>query len=109
MEKSSKTYGPEINQTSYMKHLIIALFISPLIISCGSSASGSDLSKEVCDCYRKANGLPATDPNRSKEQDACIQKQAEAWKKVKDDKEESDKFNQAIADCSRGIINESVQ
>ena len=92
-----------------MKYIIIALFISPLLLSCGGSASGSNLSKEVCDCYKKANGLPASDPNRTKEQDACIQKQAEAWKKVKDNKEESDKFNQEIAACSRGIINESVK
>jgi hypothetical protein len=95
--------------TNYMKQLIIALLASPLLISCGGSASGTDLSKEVCECYKKANGLPATDPNRTKEQDACIQKQGEAWKKVKDDKDEADKFNQAIADCSRGIIEESTR
>ncbi len=92
-----------------MKYILLLFLVGPVLFSCGKKASGTDLSKEVCDCYKRANGLPATDPNRTREQDACIQKQAEAWKKVKDDKEESDKFNQAIADCSRGMIEGSVQ
>lgn len=91
-----------------MKYAFFLFLISLALFSCGGKASGTDLSKEVCDCYKRANGLPATDPNRSREQDACIQKQAEAWKKVKDDKEESDKFNTAIAECSRGMIQGQV-
>ena len=98
-----------LTKNNAMKYILLLFLVAPALFSCGGKASGTDLSKEVCDCYKRANGLPTTDPNRSREQDACIQKQAEAWKKIKDDREESDKFNQAIADCSRGMIEGSVQ
>jgi hypothetical protein len=90
-----------------MKKLLIISILSLGLISCGGSKSGKDIADEVCDCYKKANGMDATDPNRSAEQDKCLVKQRELWDKVKDDKEKSDEFNKRISECSSDLIKQS--
>lgn len=91
-----------------MRFLLLIAVGTAILSACSGSQNGKDLANEVCDCYKKANALPADDPNRSKEQDACITKQGEAWAKVKDDKDEADKFNDEISKCSRAQIKESI-
>lgn len=53
------------------------------VCSCGGN-SGANLAKEVCDCYQKANGMDAGDPNRAKAQADCLASQAVAWNKIKE-------------------------
>ncbi len=91
-----------------MRFLLLITASAAILAACSGSQNGKGLATEVCDCYKKANALPADDPNRSKEQDACIKKQGEAWAKVKDNQDEADKFNDEISKCSRAQIKESI-
>ena len=90
-----------------MKRFVIILGLSLLIISCGKSKSGKDLGEEVCACSKKANGMPATDPNRKKEQDACMDKQMSYWNKIKEDRDKSLEFNEALSKCATEQIKSS--
>lgn len=70
--------------------LVVAL---AFLASCGESANGKALAKEVCDCYTKANGLAAGEPSRADEQKKCADMQTENWKKVEGDSEQEEAFN----------------
>ncbi|MBI5858856.1 MAG: hypothetical protein HZB42_14590 [Sphingobacteriales bacterium] len=92
-----------------MKKSMVFLFSTSFIIACGSS-DGKDASKlanEVCECYKKANGMDAADPKRASAQDECLKKQGEAWNKIKDDEKRSDEFNKIIGDCGKDMIQKS--
>lgn len=74
----------------------IMTFVSMTVFalaSCGEKVDGAALSKEVCDCYEKANGLPGDDPNRRAEQDKCSQLQKTNWDKVVGNVEAEKAFN----------------
>ena len=101
-----KYYLPKTKQL-IMKKLLVITVLATVLISCGGSKSGKSIADEVCDCYKKANGMEANDPNRSSEQDKCLVKQRELWDKVKDDKEKSDEFNKRISECSSDLIKQS--
>ena len=90
-----------------MKKLTTLLFSAILLASCGGTDSKS-LAKEICDCYKKANGMDANDPKRSEAQNECIKKQGESWAKVKDNQAKADEFNKMIGDCSKDMINQSL-
>ncbi|MBK6993304.1 MAG: hypothetical protein IPH34_16425 [Chitinophagaceae bacterium] len=45
--------------------------------------TAKQIAEEVCDCSKKANDLPTTDPTRAQAQKDCGVKQVEAWDKVK--------------------------
>ncbi len=90
---------------------VLAMFSTIAVLSAcsGEGNSGANLAKEVCDCYQKANGMDAADPNRAKVQADCLASQGVAWNKVKDNQKESDEFNKIIGDCGKELIKKSVQ
>ena len=90
-----------------MKKLTILLMSTIFLASCGGS-DGNKLAQEVCDCYKKANGMDAADPKRTEAQNECVKKQGEAWNKLKDDQKKSDEFNKKIGECATALINTSV-
>ena len=91
-----------------MKKLLIVLLCASLFTACGGWKDAAKLANEVCDCYKKANGLPATDPNRATAQSDCVKKQGENWAKLKDDMKKSEEFNKIIGDCSKEMIQNSM-
>lgn len=91
-----------------MKKIITVLFLSCFFISCGKGKSAKQIAEEVCDCSKKANALPTSDPNRSKAQSDCAVKQGEAWNKVKGDVEKAKEFNDVIGKCASEQIKESL-
>jgi hypothetical protein len=91
-----------------MKKLLIVLLSASLFTACGGGKDASKLANEVCDCYKKANGLPATDPNRAAAQGDCVKKQGENWGKVKDDQDKSKEYNKIIGDCGSELIKSSM-
>ncbi len=93
-----------------MKKLIAMFSVAAFLSACsGGGSSGSSLAKEVCDCYQKANGMEASDPNRAKAQADCLASQGLAWNKIKDNQKEADEFNKIIGDCGKELIKKSVQ
>lgn len=90
-----------------MKHFLLALLCSILLIACGKSKSGADIGKEVCDCSKKANAMDAKDPKRAEAQADCLKKQGEAWNKVKDDMKKADEFNKVLSACATEQIKQS--
>ena len=90
-----------------MKKITTLLFAVVLLASCGGNDSKS-LAKEVCDCYKKANGMNAADPKRIEAQNDCVKKQGDAWNKLKDNQAGADEFNKTIGDCSKEMINQSL-
>ncbi len=93
-----------------MKTAILLLTtLSLLSVSCGGGgASPSKLANEVCDCYKKANGMDAADPKRADAQNACITKQGENWNKIKDDPDKAKEYNKIIGDCGSELIKNSM-
>jgi hypothetical protein len=80
-----------------------------VLCSCGGGSKSAKLANEICDCYRKANGMDANDPNRSKEQDKCLALQGTAWQKVRGNKEKEEEFNRIIGECSAELIKNAFQ
>lgn len=76
-----------------------------LFTACGKSKSGKDIAQEVCDCSKKANGMPATDPGRKKAQDDCMAAQQKAWDKVKGDPDKAKEFNDKLSECAKEYFN----
>ena len=62
---------------------IPVLVLSCLLLACGKSKSGKEITQEICDCSAKANALPVADPTRSQAQADCMNKQTDGWEKVK--------------------------
>jgi len=77
------------------------------LVSCSKGKSGKQIADEICDCSKKANGLPADDPNRSAEQGKCTTLQQEGWAKVKNDEKKSKEFNDALGVCATEQIKKS--
>jgi hypothetical protein len=90
-----------------MKRIAIALCMLSLFAACGG-ADSKKLGQDVCDCYKKANGMDAADPKRLDAQNECIKMQGENWNKVKDDQKKSDEYNKMIGDCSKEMIKQSM-
>lgn len=85
------------------------MLIATLLVSCGGGGKdASKLANEVCDCYKKANSLPVSDPNRPTAQADCVKKQGANWDKIKDDQKKSDEFNKIIGDCGKEQIQNSM-
>jgi hypothetical protein len=90
-----------------MKKIIIILFATGFLLSCGKGKSAKKIAEEICDCSKKANGLPATDTTRSKAQDDCTTLQTEGWEKVKKDPEKAKDFNDVLGKCASEQIKAS--
>lgn len=90
-----------------MKKAIVLLTAISFLAACGKSKGGEELGREVCECSKKANALPTTDPNRSKAQADCSVQQGEAWNKIKDKTAEADAFNKVLSECASEQIKEA--
>jgi hypothetical protein len=90
-----------------MKKIVVVITLCGLLASCSKKKGGKELGEEVCECSKKANGMPSTDPNRAKAQSDCSVKQFEAWTKIKDEQKESDAFNKVLSQCATDQINTS--
>ncbi len=90
-----------------MKRIAIALLTLIVFASCGGTDS-KKLANEVCDCYKKANGMDAADPKRADAQNECVKMQGDNWNKVKDDQKKSEEYNKIIGDCSSEMIKKSL-
>ena len=91
-----------------MKRILTAAILCFLIAACGSGKTGTDVAQEICDCYKKANGMKADDPGRIAAQNDCVEKQGDAWTKIRDDQEKSRAFNKKIAECATEQIHSSM-
>lgn len=95
------------NQNNMKKLLILSLG-SALLLACGGkSQNGKALGEELCECYKKANGMDAADPKRAAAQADCLKKQGDVWNKVKDDPKEADDYNKVIGACASEQIKKS--
>lgn len=91
-----------------MQKLFLIAFATLLIAGCSSKAeSGKDIAKKLCDCSKKANELPTSDPNRGLAQNDCLKKQRDAWEKIKDDVERSKDFNEQLMKCAEEQLEKS--
>lgn len=91
-----------------MRKTILVFSAGFLLAACGGKAkTGTQIAEEVCDCSKKANALPTSDPGRSAAQNNCLKQQGEAWLKVKDDKEKADEFNAVLSKCASEQIKSS--
>ena len=92
-----------------MKKWIIVLLTASFFTACGGGGkSASKLANEVCDCYKKANGMDAADPKRADEQNLCVKMQMENWTSIKDDQKKADEFNKIIGNCGKEMIENSM-
>jgi hypothetical protein len=90
-----------------MKKCFTLIMLAAALASCSKSKGGKQLAEEVCECTKKANGLPASDTSRAKAQSDCSLKQFDAWTKIKDDSKESDAFNKVLMQCATDQIKTS--
>lgn len=91
-----------------MRKTLTILFVACFFVACGGKGkSGKQIAEEVCDCSKKANALPSSDPNRSIKQNDCLKQQRDAWEKLKDDPEKSKDFNAALAKCAEEQLEKS--
>ena len=90
-----------------MKKIAMALLAPVIIISCGKVKSAKQMAEDVCECSKKANALPTTDPNRSSAQQDCQVRQQDAWDRVKDNNEKSREFNAVLSKCASEQIKQS--
>ncbi len=90
-----------------MKKVFLIILLSSFMIACSKAKTAKQIAEEVCDCSKKANDLPTTDPTRAQAQKDCGVKQVEAWDKVKDDQKKADEFNKILSVCATEQINKS--
>ena len=90
-----------------MKKILLIISATVVFLACGKAKSGTQIGEEVCDCSKKANELPTSDPKRSEAQNDCLKKQGEAWAKVKDDMKKAGEFNAALSKCASEQIKKS--
>lgn len=91
-----------------MKKVFVFAAITVLLSACGGkSKSGKEIAEEICDCSKKANGLPADDPSRAQAQKDCTEKAGKAWESVKDDEKKADEYNAVLAKCAEEQIKAS--
>ncbi|MDZ4807378.1 MAG: hypothetical protein SGI96_03830 [Bacteroidota bacterium] len=90
-----------------MKKVFLVLLSASFMIACGKGKTAKQIAEEVCECSKKANDLPTSDPTRSQAQKDCAAKQVEAWNKVKDNQEKADEFNKILSVCASEQIKKS--
>jgi hypothetical protein len=90
-----------------MKKAFLIIFSISFFAACGKNKTGVQIAREVCDCYKNANGMKPDDPKRTETQNDCLKKQGEAWNKVKDDQQKAKDFNKTIGECSTEVIQKS--
>ena len=91
-----------------MKKIISFLLCIALLTSCGNGKSARQVAEEICDCSKKANALPVSDPTRSQAQAECVQQQQMEWDKLKNDPEKAKTFNDVIGKCADEQIRKSL-
>ncbi len=91
-----------------MKKVILSLFVAGLLASCGGADPAAD-AQAVCDCMIKSNAIKADDPNRAAEVEKCGKLQLDTWNKYKDNVDDAKKFNDAMSDCSKKVMEEAMK
>jgi hypothetical protein len=91
-----------------MKKIVLSAFAAALLVACGGADPKKD-AQEVCDCYSKANGLPADDANRAAEQTKCLELQTKKYEAYKDNMDQMNEFNTTMSECSKKLIEESFK
>jgi len=88
----------------------ISLFlVVALSVACSKSKTATQLAEEICECSKKSNALPTTDPNRAQAQKDCTKMQGEYWNKVKDDNKKADEFNAVLSKCASEQIKDAFK
>ncbi|MBC7872887.1 MAG: hypothetical protein H7Y01_02765 [Ferruginibacter sp.] len=90
-----------------MKKIVLIALLVSLFTACGKSKTGKQIADEICECSKKANGLPTTDTTRSQAQKDCTAKASKAWNEVKDDTEKAAEYNKVIGMCADEQIKKS--
>jgi len=90
-----------------MKKVFLVVLSASFIVGCGKGKTAKQMGEEVCECSKKANDLPTSDPTREQAQKDCGVKQVEYWNKVKDDQEKADVFNKILSVCASEQIKKS--
>lgn len=91
-----------------MKKIILIVAAGAFLASCGGK-SATDKAKEVCDCFKKANGMAADDPNRTAEQDKCMKLNTETFKDMEPFSDEYNEANKVISECSSELIKDAFK
>lgn len=89
------------------KWIVLTLSVAMLSACGGKSKSGKEIAEEICDCSKKANALPTSDPNRENAQKECTLKAGKAWAEIKDDQKKADEYNAVLAKCAEEQIKAS--
>ncbi len=93
-----------------MKKILIVLFNVFLFTACGGNGkNASKLADDVCDCYKKTNGMDAADPKKADAQNDCLKMQMENWTAIRDNQKKSDEFNKIIGACGKDMIKKSFE
>jgi hypothetical protein len=90
-----------------MKKLFLIILSVSLMTACGKAKTGKQIAEEICECSKKANGLPTSDPTRAQAQKDCGVKATKAWADVKDDQEKADEYNKVLGACASEQIKKS--
>lgn len=90
-----------------MKKIFMAALLGIFFYACGKGKTAIQIAEEICECSKKANAIPTSDPNRAQAQADCLKQQQEGWDKVKDDPEKADQFNTVLGKCASEQIKKS--
>lgn len=92
-----------------MKKIILSMFAIVALASCGGGDPAGD-AKATCDCMIKANALSkAGDAKATEEMQKCSKAQLDAWNKYKENADDSKAFNDALSECSKEVMEESMK
>lgn len=92
-----------------MKKIILSMFVLASLASCGGADPAKD-AEATCDCMIKANALSkAGDATASDEMKKCSDAQLAAWNKYKENEDDAAKFNEALSECGKKVMEESMK
>ncbi len=92
-----------------MKKVILSMFAVVALASCGGGDPAGE-AKATCDCMIKANKLSKDgDATATAEMQKCSTMQLEAWNKYKENADDSKAFNDALSECSKEVMEESMK
>ncbi|HLP10854.1 MAG TPA: hypothetical protein VK177_02920 [Flavobacteriales bacterium] len=92
-----------------MKKLVLSIFAAATLVACGGGNDPAADAQATCDCNIKANTMKADDPNRSAEQKKCMDMSMDMYKKYKDDIEGMKTFNEKLMECSKEVMEKSME
>ena len=92
-----------------MKKIILSMFVVASLASCGGADPAAD-AQACCDCSKKANKMSRDgDANAAAEMEKCSKLQMDNWNKYKDNMDDANKFNVALGECSKEVMEEAMK